>query len=212
MLEAFVSLVSNKAPLPCINLLTPRMFVLMGVSQIWVVPGQLLQLSALSSVFPNTRPVSAYFRRAHAPSSQTRAPLYSNCAPSSCSPLFWLEWTDLDLKAQTSQYQEGSETLNPNPGNWEIYFCEEKKNCSDLVKLLLGLQYIFFIKSEIREEIIGFMIAGEVGSYTQKKMFHHLLFVATRILWLQCQQHWDHSERWGRKMQGTEPPLSRLNP
>ena len=31
----------------------------------------------------------------------------------------------------------------------------------------------FFIKSEIREEIIGFMIAGEVGSYTQK--FHHLL-------------------------------------
>ena len=82
-------------------------------------PGQLLQLSALrisAQYFPtqqaDTRPVSAYFRRTartHAPHSPRRAHRYIQNALLSSD-----KWSDLDLKAQTSQYH-GSET-KPKPG------------------------------------------------------------------------------------------------
>ena len=119
----------------------------------------------LSSVFPNSasrhapreRLLSPHSAHARAPLTQTRAPLYSKC-----SPLFrqvvwpWLESPDVSI----SWVRNKTQTREIEILIIIICFCEENKN---LVKLLSGLiQSLYDRKSA--KEILGFMIAGEVGS------------------------------------------------
>ena len=119
----------------------------------------------LSLVFPNSasrhapreRLLSPHSAHARAPLTQTRAPLYSKC-----SPLFrqvvwpWLESPDVSI----SWVRNKTQTREIEILIIIICFCEENKN---LVKLLSGLiQSLYDRKSA--KEILGFMIAGEVGS------------------------------------------------